>query len=128
MTYPYEDEFSSVGVDGSHNAVRDADAALFPDGRNAIQVLMKARVEGGLKPEIDHILSMQLRRGVFDSVLGEGFGSRLDAGGALVFMDQVTSMGLGGLGREELIEAFGALPTMQRRDMGRRQSQGTGEF
>lgn len=114
-TYPYEDEFGdSYDSGGGNNAIRDADRALFPDGTNPLMVLMKARVDANLKPQLDHILSVQLRRGAFDAILGPGAGKGLDAFGALAIVDQFSSIGLGGLAREEIIDAFEALPTMQR--------------
>lgn len=124
----WDDELGGYSQDASANIIRDADDALFPDGTNLVRLAMKARVNPQIKAQADHILSMAIRRGELDAVFGHGVGKKMNAATSLLWSDHIHSIGMSGLSRDELIEAFGALPTMNRRGPTRSGGPAAGEF
>ncbi len=114
MSYRTPDDEGFEPVMIGSNPIREANEALFPDGRNLIGLLMKGRLNPVVKPQADHILSMAIRRGKLDRALGLN-GKELNAAEALYVADVINSYGTNGLSRDEMLEAFSALPTMERR-------------
>jgi hypothetical protein len=94
--------------------IRQADQALHPDGSALVAVIMKARGEPHVKPQVDHIVSMMIRDGALDGVVQGG--SEMDALQALVAADFIVSYNQDGKSREELIR----MTTERRRQFRRR--------